>query len=228
MLKHTILVAAVAGLVLALAPAAQADLKEIDVNDPLVPSVLGVNDTFHLVFVTSTSRASNVGMADYNKHVNDAAGYDGSLFKVKDWTWFAIASISTKNAKDNAVVTAPVYIWDDSGTSYKVADDAADMWNGSIDSPINLSEKGLSLSSSVMTGSDAAGVVKNGGLNSWYVQYGNSDSINSTWIDDGNAGKVLTLPLYALSEELQVIPEPASAVLLLIGAPLLALRRRRK
>ena len=226
MLKHTIMFVAVAGLVLALAPAAQA--TTIDINDPLVPSGFGVTDTFHLVFVTSTSRESNVGMAFYNTHVNDAAELDGSLVKGKGWTWFAIASTSDKNAKDNAVVTAPVYIWDDSGTSYKVADDATDMWDNNIDSPINLTEKGLSLSTSVMTGSDAAGVVKNGGLNSWYVQYGNSDSINSTWIDDGNAGKVLTLPLYALSEELEVIPEPGTLVLLGLGGIGLLLRRRRR
>ena len=92
MFKHTILVAAVAGLVLALAPPAYAGT--IPLSDALTPAGLAEGDSFRLVFLTSTTTdATSADIAVYNTFVNNAANLSGSLVKDKGWTWYAIGSI---------------------------------------------------------------------------------------------------------------------------------------
>ena len=226
MLKKVIIFAAVAGLVLALAPAAQAVPKYT--TEALTPDVLDPGDTFHLVFVTSTSRdATSALIADYNAFV---AANGSTYVGVADIEWYAIGSTANKDAKDNAVVSAPVYLLD---ATTKVADDAADMWDGSIGTRLDLTELGTYLRDwDVMTGSAFTGTAKPGltlGDSSGYVRVGYTDASDARWIDSWSGHPTTHVKgFYALSEELTVIPEPASAALLLIGAPLLALRRRRR
>ncbi|MDA1236799.1 MAG: hypothetical protein O3A53_18615, partial [Acidobacteria bacterium] len=124
---------------IALGMATSAPAATISPDDPLVPAGLGVGDTFHLIFVTSTTRDGNSGeIADYNTFVNTAANSGGSQLAALGATWYAVAStqgspkgtsrsapgyIPPVAAIENAVVTAAVYLPD--GT--KIADDSADM-----------------------------------------------------------------------------------------------------
>ena len=144
MLKHTIMLAAVAGLVLALAPAAQAGT--ILVGDLLNPGLV-LGDTFRLVFVTSTKTlATSTDIGYYNTFVDDVANnvtVANSIVVSYGWTWKAIASTQTKSAINNTSTTGtgfPIYLV--GGGNAQVADDYVDLWNGSLDNPVTRNQTG--------------------------------------------------------------------------------------
>ena len=120
MFKKMISIVAVAGLVLALATAAQADLVgQLGVLDeawfaanPTNPGTSApwqAGDTYHLAFVTlGTRNGISADIGDYNTFVQGAADAAG-IGVTESVTWKAIGSTATVDAKDNAVVSAPVY-----------------------------------------------------------------------------------------------------------------------
>jgi hypothetical protein len=231
MLKmKTISILAIAGLVLALAPTAQA--AAIPLGNALVPTGLGVGDSFQLVFVSSTTRdATSNDVADYNTHVQDAAN---ATIDLSGYTWKAIASTNVPlvNANSNVSATEAVYLVD--GT--KVASAGA-FWSQTHDAAININENGDGLDSNVWTGSNWEGWKNNNGLGaSGGVNdpkesvYGLSDvNADKTWAGEaGLQDQTTSLPFYGLSETLTVvIPEPATMSLLAIGGIALIRRRRR-
>lgn len=194
------------------------------------PLGLGPGDKFHLAFVTDQSRdALSSNIADYNQFVNDQAAMSPILMGIE---WFAIASTPTVNARDNAAVglSAPVFLLD--GTT-KVADGFGDIWDGSLDAPINLNQFLATVSASVWTGSTVSGgsppVGLGGPLGSASLPtLGASAAVSSAWILNLAFAAENSFPLYALSEELVVVPEPATGSLLLIGCGTLAWARRRR
>lgn len=200
----------------------------------LVPTGLNPGDKYHLVFVTSTTRdATSTNIADYNSFVQSAANAAG-IGNTVGITWFAIGSTATVAANDNAVVgaTTPVYLLN--GTT-KVADNYVDMWNGNIDFKINRTELDTTYTGLVWTGSSDAGEIP-----PWNDQWlgdpagegpvvGSANVASSSWIDNGGADPATNLPMYALSQELTVVPEPgAMGLLALAGSTLLLRRRARK
>lgn len=120
----------VVGLLLALVWCVAADAA------PPNPADLPPGSTYHVAFVTSTTRdAASTDIADYNAFVQgraDAAGIGSSL----GITWKVIGSTATAAANVNALVSGPVYGLD----GVKIADDYADMWDGSLDSAIDRNE----------------------------------------------------------------------------------------
>jgi hypothetical protein len=136
-MKKLITLFAIAGMVLALAPAAQAAL----VSDPggiTAPAGLIVGDQYQLVFVSSTVRdASSSDIADYHAHVQSAADA-ASIGTGVGVTWKAMASIDSPQVHCGNVVsvTEPVYLVN--GT--KVADV---FWSQTHDVPININENGV-------------------------------------------------------------------------------------
>jgi hypothetical protein len=176
-----------------------------------VPTGLNPGDKYHLAFVSSTSRnALSSNIADYDAFVQTAANAAG-IGNTEGVTWYVIASTSTVDAKDHAVVGAatPVYLLN--GTT-KVADNYADMWDVSLDNAINLQENGVttygSSGTQVFTGSDLTGGIKSPwgewlGNGSWTAA-GNSAS-TTRWMDaPGTPTGDLSRPFYALSQELTV------------------------
>jgi hypothetical protein len=175
-----------------------------------VPTGLNPGDKYHLAFVSSTARnALSTDIAVYDAFVQTAANAAGIGNSV-GVTWYVIASTSTVNAKDHAVVGAvtPVYLLN--GTT-KVADNYADMWDVSLDNAINLQENGVTTYGSgtqVFTGSDLTGGIKSP-WGEWlgngsYTAAGNSASA-TRWMDaPGTPTGDLSRPFYALSQELTV------------------------
>lgn len=105
----------------------------------IVPTGLNPGDTYHLAFVSSTSRdGTSTNIADYNSFVQGVANAAG-IGSSENVDWFTIASTSTVDAKDNAVVgvSTPVYLVN--GTT-KIADGFSDMWDGSLDASPNRSK----------------------------------------------------------------------------------------
>jgi hypothetical protein len=123
----------------------------LDVGDSLIPAGLGVGDTFHILFVTSTATQMNQNSptttpAQFaDAHVNAAADAGGSLLQGLG-TWKAMASFDgyatnsqgngvigavQEHARDRALVSAPVYRPD----GVFLATGFADLWDGDIALP---------------------------------------------------------------------------------------------
>ena len=248
MLKHTILLAAVVGLVFALAPEAQAGT--INQFDPLVPSALGLNDTFRLVFVTSpTTVATSNDINYYNKFVNDVANNlearTGSMFAAYGWSWSVMGSTPTIDARDNTNTTAggiPIYKVkvDDTLTFTKIVDSflyqayAGDSTIYLLNC-IDIFESGQSTASRrVWTGNNVDGVgyanyeLGDTAGTTHNTIYGNTAAVNVNWTSEMHVpNSTNEYSLYALSEPINIIPEPASLALLLIGLPFV-MRRKSK
>jgi hypothetical protein len=221
-MKKMITLLAVAGMVLALAPAAQAAL----VSDPggfTAPAGLNESDTYQLVFVSSTTRnATSNDIADYDTHVQNAANAAGIGTSVSV-TWKAMASINVPlvHAQNHVSVTAPVYLVN--GT--KVASAGA-FWSQTHDAAINIDENGSGRVSNVWTGSNWEGYRNNGGLGTSggvndpkQSVFGLSDVTGQTWA--GEAGLLVqttSLPFYAVSQVLTVVnggtPVPAGTLIM--------------
>ena len=243
MFKHTISFVAVLVLVLALAPAAQAELTgpngiiaptgtNPDTGNPWAPG-----DTYHLVFVVNqtqpTQNPNSAVIGVYNTYVQghaDAAGIGTS----KSVSWKVIGSTPTTDARDNALVSAPVYLLDG---STKIADGFADMWDGSIANPINLTETGVStdtwpnpkqFTGTTWAGFKAASGYELGGSQS-RVEFGRSGNTNNHWVASafaagGGSQNILRTEYtaagrsyIALSQELTIIPEPSTFALAALG-----------
>jgi len=231
MSKQTIIFAAIAGLVLTLAPAAQADLPAAPVAGP-----------YHWAFITSGhTQAMNTTIEYYDGFVQGLADTAG-IGNTVGVDWVVIGAIDGMDAKDHAPISGPVFLLD--GT--KVADDATDMWDGSLDHAIDRDENGnLKQNSWVFTGTAADGTEAS--------TQAFADLPGKDWTGDCHNGAVLgdgrrtvvgdsfksdiewaqkycqywdeSNPVYALSE---VIPEPATMALLGLGGLGMVIRRRRR
>ena len=215
-MKKLITFFAVAGLVLALAPAAWAAL----VSDPggfPAPAGLSLGDTYHLVFVSSTTRdASSADIADYNTHVQNAADAAGIGSSVSV-TWKAMASTENPrvDGRNNAPVTeTAVYLVN--GTMVANASAEA-FWSVPHLAPININENGdvhtgvpgqVDLADAVWTSTNFEGWRINGGLGdaSGSSSYGLSDVyLTGGWTDVALADQSIALPFYGVSQALEVI-----------------------
>lgn len=246
MLKHTILFAAVVGLVLALAQGAQAglvcQLGRLDLtadygsgagNNPGTGTPWAQGDAYHLIFVTSTTRNGDAwDMATYNTFVNTAAA--GSTYAgVSGVTWYAVCSVfgsppeittneNNVDARDNAAIVGPVFRLDSAmvGTGY------ADFWDGSHAAAINLTELGTTRNTTVYGGTSTAGVgnaaagaggIREGLGGKSNAYYGNSASSDGAWMMAAYTGRLNERSFYGLSETLHIVPEPAALALLGLG-----------
>lgn len=186
-------------------------------------------DKFHLVFTTSGTIAATANdIGTYNAFVTaqaDLAGL-GTIFG-QSVTWKAIASTAAVDAKDNIGNPASA-IFNTQGQL--VADDEADLWDGSIDHAIRGDQFGANVNGTTATGTLVTGVKSDSyplGLASLFAAAGATTAANNTWIYGGVVQNAAAFNIYGISSEITyAVPEPTSLALLGLGG-LMVMRRRR-
>ena len=141
--------------------------------------------------------------------------------------YFAIGSTTAMNANVNAAVTAPVYNFNGG----KVADNFADMWDGSLDNGITYDEFGNVASfPDLWTGSTTSGVGFAGNeLGSSSPRSGIAFASTSIWISDAIGPAAIHFAMYGLSQELTIpVPEPSTGTLAILAATVVLLVRRNR
>jgi hypothetical protein len=193
-----------------------------------VPPGLNPGDSYRLVFVTSTetySGGSNHGsnppwfttVADYNAFATTTANAVPALAALST-PWKAIITTESpnSNAKDNTGTNpssgtgVPIY----NLGGRRVADDNADLWDGTIQNPINVNELGRG---PVLQRGNVyrvwTGGVSTDGFNlitqsGGWIRNGSADSTTG-WIDNGNFDNDIhgdLQPIYVMSGILTVLP----------------------
>ena len=129
-----------------------------------IPPALDPGDQYRLVFVTSGTRdAIPTDIEVYNNFVQSAADAVPDLASLAV-TWKAMGSSASVAARENTdsipgVDDVPIFLLD--GSNF--ADDYGDLWDGSLDIPLNIDETGnLAGSLRVWTGSNEFGQVGDG------------------------------------------------------------------
>ena len=217
-MKKTIVLLAVAGLVLALASAAQAGVITAPTD--------GYTGAYRLIYVTapygSLTASSDIGV--YNTFVAaDAAGVTELNALGVDWN--VVGSTATVNADFNTgtEITGPTDVRIYTLNGVQVAENYANLWDGSLDTRIT-DRTGAETTLRQYTGTWSTGKKRVGnelGLG-YSTSRAKAERTDANWIQD-NAGSDNGYTLYAMSG---VIPEPATMLLLGLGG--LVLRRRRR
>ena len=234
MFKHTILVAAVAGLVLALPPASQAGVVaecDIDILNPYVPEALRYEGAqFRLVFRTDGDyQALSTSIDWYNAQVTTEANTNTDLNGLG--SWYVIGSTSTVAAKANTYTgtsdpSVPIY-----ALSGSMVSDNNPFWSSAsypILYPIKDTPQGLVKTTQVHSGTRTTGLTSSwplgGALDGTTLRtnWGDASTTYVNWIHKSGgwpaswgANPSANLQgLYGMSGVLTVIPEPATLALL--------------
>ena len=177
-------------------------------NWSLRPVDVDFGEQFRVLFVTSARDATSADINVYNQHaINDAGAGHSAIRAYKDG-FRVIASTATVDARDNAglIGTGVKIYWLDGQT--KVADDYADLFDGSWDSVSPFDRAGNSSSRAVVwTGSTNAGVASGSrplGSSADVVVGGTRYAP----LSGGSAHRSSLVPLYALSQVLMVPAAP--------------------
>ena len=184
------------------------------------PNGLNPGDNYRIAFVTGGSRdAISSDINDYNAFVTTEANLSGSLVAGLSASWTAIASTATVDARDNTStnptsisysVNVPIYLTD--GLTI-IANNYFDLWDGSLDAPLNLTQYGGASNSQVWTGSTFGGLVlSTHALGDGAPNRGVSNVAHVWWSQFEWTGAATQLPLYAISDVLTVaaVPEPSA------------------
>jgi hypothetical protein len=198
----------------------------------VVPPGLNPGDQYRLVFVTSGTRnATSSNINDYNTFVTNqvtgsalATQLTTAGFNLGTITWKAIGSTAATSAKvntgtDGSQPDVPIYLIDGN----KVANNNADLWDGSIQTQINRTQTDGTYSDQVFTGSDTNGSPLTNSLGAAISRTGASIFSDDSWISWSDANSQnFSLPLYGMSSVLTVptpavtVPEPSSPLGLII------------
>ena len=205
-------------------------VQTIYANVITTPEGLSAGDQYRLVFVTMGMHdASSTEIDVYNSFVTTEANGSVDLASLSTG-WRVLGSTPDVDAVDNTNTGAGIAgipIYDLNGVM--VANDYADLWDGTLDNPIGVDQYGNNLSSAVFTGTGIDGlgpVDRELGANGYRVMHGYSSSITSGWTAADWSGSLNSLHYYAISEVL-VVPEPLTVLLMSIGGYVVRSRQRR-
>ena len=193
-----------------------------------LPVGLNAGDTYQLVFLSQGETAATSSSISYyndfaqsQAELNSLTGYEDGV------TYNAIVSTSAVEARNNALVSAPVYNFN----GELVANGSADLWDGSLSARINYDQTGTELGGHhVWTGSTSSGEAWAGfelGAGDNAASGGSGRDSNGKWIALKNTfSSTGSNSIYALSSVITVpgsepepdpvppttVPEPASVV----------------
>ena len=200
-----------------------------------VPTSLLPGQQYRLAFVTAGTRdATSSSIADYDAFVTAEANTEVALSSI---SWQVLGSTAAVSARDHTGTApanypgVPIFLLND----VKLVDDYADLWDGSVDTPLAINQHGADhREHMVWTGTYYTGVGLPQALGQFSTITGSTGSIGGqlfgpAWIYGGDRQYGLNLYYYAMSEVLSVpVPEPRPTALLTLDfAALLLLRRLR-
>jgi hypothetical protein len=142
----------------------------------------------HYIFVTSGSYQGDFGGLSVADIECQSYGDGGSFTSGFGATWTAVLSDNTTGAKYRFTLQGPVY------NTYGdlVANDATDLWDGTLANAVGYDEEGASVSAIAWTGTLFGGTSSSDNCLNWtdntFTQDGTgggSDQTNSFWIDGG-------------------------------------------
>ncbi len=208
---------------------------------PIVNPGLGVGNQYRLMFRTSlTFDATSPNIADYNTFVTIVANANATLAALGT-TWMAVGSTTTVDARDNTNTNpltetgVPIYLLDG---ATKIADNNADLWDGTIDAFINRNENGdLHTGGSVFTGTQADGTAfATGELGSCCFTFaGLPNATNSAWVAASAPANTTSLTFFAISGLIDdgvaqggAVPEPGMLAIFGLSLVGIGVVRRRK
>ena len=185
------------------------------------PEGLSAGDTYQLAFVTSTTTyAISDDVTYYFNFVNDAAALNSDLAQ---FNFRPIISTDSFGARGIAYVWGEVY----NLNGELVASTLEDMWDGSINAPINIDQFGNIYNSFVFTGTDPYGYPHQWPITGAVVSVGYSISVATNWLYSGAFYPNDALPIYALSDPIAAVPLPAAIWLMGSGMIVLGVVRRK-
>jgi hypothetical protein len=183
--------------------------------------------SYRLAFVTDDkANGFSTNIASYNSFVTADAANNPSL---PSTTWTAIASTASISASSNISCggacsnLVPIFLID--GTEVATSADA--MFSGAILNTIDETENGVLSSSYVWTGSNADGSAATGHEMGSTGPVAGTDSSANFMFDVITGTADASLPLYAISGKISVVPEPTSLSLLAFGGVVAGLLRKR-
>jgi len=190
------------------------------------PPGLNIGDQYRLVFVTSGTRdALSSDIAVYNSFVTAQANQNAVLSALNT-TWTVIGSTATVDARDNTgtnfntSVGVPIY----NLQGQLNATSNADLWDGTLVSPIRFNQVGVEDFATVFTGTSTDGVkfdffgLRYLGSPSASVGGTSSGTIASGWVSQFFLENDQQHSFYAMSSVLTVtaVPEPGSLILVAV------------
>lgn len=192
--------------------------------DPILPP-LATGTQYRVAFVTSsTTDATSTSIADYDAFVTGVANTQ-PLLQGLGTNWSAIAAADADpSARVNTSTTGdglPIYLLD--GTVNQLANNYADLWDGSIDRTLTIDERGEVLTGvNVWTGSPQDGGGGHGrGLGTTDPLSGSNTETSAAWTSVAFTPNTELHNMYAISGPLTAgtaVPEPSAFLCLgLIG-----------
>jgi hypothetical protein len=202
-----------------------------------------------LVFITSTeTTAVSDSLSDYDSYVQARADAS-SITALSTVTWQAVVSGEGIAARDHTGTNpgtdgSTTSIWLINGTEI-IANNYNSFWSNrtNLNQAIDRTESNLAVPNNVApggwdawrgtwTGTLANGTISGTGINAASPTVGLANAgwggfPTDDWINRGTDADTSTYRLYAISEELTIIPEPSSLSLLVVGALAMGIRRRR-